>query len=47
MASKELIRRVAEASDIVSVIGAYVQLTRAGSEYRALSPFTTERTPSF
>jgi DNA primase len=47
MASKELIRRVAEASDIVSVIGSYVQLTRSGSEFRALSPFTTERTPSF
>jgi len=47
MASKELIRKVAEANDIVSVIGTYVQLTRAGSEFRALSPFTTERTPSF
>ena len=47
MASKELIRKVAEANDIVSVIGSYVQLTRAGAEFRALSPFTTERTPSF
>ncbi|MBU6302884.1 MAG: DNA primase [Verrucomicrobia bacterium] len=47
MASKELIRQVAEANDIVSVIGAYVQLTRAGAEFRALSPFTSERTPSF
>jgi len=47
MASKELIRKVAEASDIVSVIGAYIQLTRAGSEFPALSPFTSERSPSF
>jgi len=47
MASKELVRKVAEASDIVSVIGAYIQLARSGAEFRALSPFSSERTPSF
>ncbi len=29
------------------LIGRYVKLTRAGREYRGLSPFTNEKTPSF
>ncbi|MCS7062143.1 MAG: DNA primase [Anaerolineae bacterium] len=33
--------------DIVEVIGAYVKLTRSGRNYRGLSPFQAERTPSF
>ncbi|MEM0939748.1 MAG: DNA primase [Bacteroidota bacterium] len=33
--------------DIVEVIGDFVTLKRSGSSYRALSPFTNERTPSF
>lgn len=33
--------------DIEDVIGEYVQLKRAGRNYKGLSPFTQERTPSF
>lgn len=33
--------------DIVDVIGDYVQLKRAGRNFKGLSPFTSERTPSF
>ena len=34
-------------TDIVQVIGERLQLKKAGKEYVALSPFTTEKTPSF
>jgi DNA primase len=40
---EEIKRRV----DIVEVIGSYVQLTRCGRNYKGLSPFKQERTPSF
>ncbi|HQZ99410.1 MAG TPA: DNA primase [Thermoflexales bacterium] len=33
--------------DIVEVIGAYAKLTRAGRNFKGLSPFRTEKTPSF
>jgi DNA primase len=39
----ELIAR----ADIVEVIGARVQLKKAGREYKACCPFHTEKTPSF
>lgn len=35
------------ALDIVEVIGKYVDLKRAGSNYKGFSPFTNERSPSF
>ena len=34
-------------NDLVSVIGKYVQLKPAGSNYSACGPFHSERTPSF
>ncbi|MGA7903202.1 MAG: CHC2 zinc finger domain-containing protein, partial [Terrimicrobiaceae bacterium] len=45
--SEETIQRVAEASDIVEVIGSYFPLKRAGANWRALCPFHREKTPSF
>lgn len=33
--------------DIVEVIGGYIPLKQAGSNYKGLSPFKTEKTPSF
>ena len=34
-------------TDIVELIGARVELKRAGREYKGLSPFTSEKSPSF
>jgi DNA primase len=45
--AEESIRRVAEANDIIEVIGAYVPLKRAGSAWKGLCPFHKEKTPSF
>ena len=45
--SEETIQRVAEANDIVEVIGSYFPLKRAGASWRALCPFHREKTPSF
>lgn len=45
--SEETIQRVAEANDIVDVIGSYFPLKRAGTGFRALCPFHREKSPSF
>jgi DNA primase len=45
--SEETVQRVAEANDIVEVIGSYFPLKRAGASWRALCPFHREKTPSF
>jgi len=44
---EEVIEQVRQASDIVEVIDAVVPLKRAGTNYKALSPFNKEKTPSF
>lgn len=45
--SEETIQRVAEANDIVEVIGSYFPLKRAGTSFRAICPFHREKSPSF
>lgn len=42
--TKDLIK---QKLDIVDIIGEYVNLIPAGSNYKAISPFRTEKTPSF
>jgi len=42
--SKDLIK---QKLDIVDIIGEYITLIPAGSNYKALSPFRTEKNPSF
>jgi DNA primase len=44
---KKIVEEVRAANDIVEVIGSYVALRKAGSQYKGLSPFTQEKTPSF
>ena len=47
MITKATIDRIMEATDIVEVIGEFVQLKKRGANYVGLSPFANERTPSF
>ncbi len=47
MISKSTIDRVFEASRVEEVLGDFVNLKKSGSNYKGLSPFSDERTPSF
>ncbi|MAU26712.1 MAG: DNA primase [Muricauda sp.] len=47
MISKTTIDKVYDAAQVEEVIGDFVQLKKSGSNYKGLSPFTDERTPSF
>jgi DNA primase len=47
MISKATIDTVYETARVEEVIGDFVQLKRAGSNYKGLSPFSDERSPSF
>ena len=47
MISKRTIEKVFETARVEEVIGDFVQLKKSGSNYKGLSPFTDERTPSF
>lgn len=47
MIPREIIDEVVFRNDIETVIGSYVTLKRAGSNYQAPCPFHSERTPSF
>ncbi|MEO7100863.1 MAG: DNA primase [Luteolibacter sp.] len=44
---KESVEKVLEATDIVDLIGSYIQVKKAGSQFRANCPFHNEKTPSF
>ncbi len=47
MISRTTIDKVFEISRLEEVIGDFVQLKKSGSNFKGLSPFTDERTPSF
>ena len=47
MIAKETIDAVFDTVRVEEVIGDFVQLKRAGSNFKGLSPFVNEKTPSF
>ena len=47
MIHPSVIDEVKNRMDIVEVVGDFVDLKKSGSSYKALSPFTSEKTPSF
>ncbi len=47
MISKETIDKIFSVIRVEEIIGEYVQLKRAGSNFKGLSPFQDEKTPSF
>jgi len=47
MITKQTIDRVFEAARVEEVIGEFVQLKKAGSNFKGLSPFVDEKSPSF
>ena len=47
MISRSTIDNVFETARVEEVIGEFVQLKKAGSNFKGLSPFSDERTPSF
>ncbi|HER09697.1 MAG TPA: DNA primase [Bacteroides sp.] len=47
MIDQQTISRIFETADIVEVISDFVTLKKSGANYKGLSPFTNEKTPSF
>ncbi len=47
MINQETINQIFEAADIVDVISEFVTLKKSGTNYKGLSPFSNEKTPSF
>jgi DNA primase len=47
MIDRETIDRIFDVADIVEVISDFVTLRKSGQNYKGLSPFTNEKTPSF
>jgi DNA primase len=47
MIPREIVDKILQTALIEEVIGEFVQLKRSGSSLKGLSPFTTEKTPSF
>ena len=47
MIDEQTILQIKERIDIVEVISEFINLKKSGSSYKALSPFSSEKTPSF
>ena len=47
MIPKDTIDKIFDSADIIEVIGQFVRLKKSGSNYKGLSPFVNEKTPSF
>src|SRR5690606_33999799 len=47
MISKNTIDAIFDATRVEEVIGDFVSLKKSGSNYKGLSPFSNEKTPSF
>lgn len=47
MVTEEQIQEVIDKSDMVEIVGEFVQLERNGANYKGLCPFHNENTPSF
>ena len=47
MIPQETIAKIFDSADIVEVIGDFIQLKKSGSNFKGLSPFANEKTPSF
>ena len=47
MISRNTIDQVFETARVEEVIGEFVQLKKAGSNFKGLSPFSDEKSPSF
>lgn len=45
--TEECVARIKDSTDIVELIGRYLQLRRAGNSWKACCPFHNEKTPSF
>ena len=47
MIPQDTIGKIFDAADIVEVISDFVNLKKSGANYKGLSPFSNEKTPSF
>ena len=47
MISQSTIQNVLDAARVEEVIGDFIQLRKSGSNFKGLSPFSDEKTPSF
>ena len=47
MIPQETITKIFDAADIVEVISDFINLKKSGSNFKGLSPFSNEKTPSF
>src|SRR6056300_1613484 len=45
--TRETIDKIFDAAQIEEVVGEFVNLKKSGSNFKGLSPFTQEKTPSF